>query len=443
MNIQEQLMSLVEQPTAHGDSWIPNDIRSKAREAFLQLGFPTVKHEEWKFTNIIPVLKGEMVIDNFTQQDYLDPLSINDLLSAHLEEIQAQMKGEPKGAYRLVLMNNHIVEDLSYLPDTRQLRVGYLSALTESRKSQLKIGQIADIKNNHFTALNTALVQDGLLIEVADRVSIDKPVHIVHILDNNQSVFYNTRAFIHVGKNAQVEFVETYLNRSDLSQKVIVNAVYEFQLESQAICDHYDIQKTKAHFHQVKRTEVAQALHSNYSNYTFNLPGGSFFRNNLSIYIEDKDTECHLYGLYLTDKTQLVDNHTEVHHKFSNCESNQLYKGVLLEESKAVFNGKIFVYEDAQKTNAFQKSNNILLSDKATINAKPQLEIFADDVKCSHGSTIGQLDEKALFYLKSRGIGEATAKKMMVNAFAFDVAEKVKNPTLRHYLEEQITIAIH
>jgi Fe-S cluster assembly protein SufD len=148
--------------------------------------------------------------------------------------------------------------------------------------------------------------------------------------------------------------------------------------------------------------------------------------------------ECHLYGLYLASGQQLVDNHTEVHHKYPNGESNQLYKGVLLDKAKAVFNGKIYVYPDAQKTNAFQQSNNILFSDKATVNAKPQLEIFADDVKCSHGTTVGQLNKEALFYLRSRGISEESAKNLLVNAFAFDVTQKVQNASLRTFLERLI-----
>lgn len=443
MNVKEQLMHSMEHLSIMSDTIINKETRTQAKEAYLALGIPTTKHEEWKFTNVNPFLKEAMAIDNFTKIDFLDSLSINDILSKHLEEIKAQMKGESKGAYRLVLMNGNIVNDLSYLPDTKTCKIDYISALSTEEKEGLQIGTIAPVADHHFTALNTALIQDGLFIQVPQDTVIDKPIHIIHILDNKQPTFYNTRAFVHVAKSAKVEIVETYLSTQTEQNKVFINAVYEFQLENQAICDHYDIQKTNSSFHQIKRTEVSQALHSNYSNYNFNLPGGALFRNNLSIHINAKDTECHLYGLYLINDTQLVDNHTEVHHKYPNGESNQLYKGILLEASKAVFNGKIFVYEDAQKTNAFQKSANLLLSDTATINTKPQLEIFADDVKCSHGTTIGQMDEQALFYLKSRGLSPESAKKMMVNAFAFDVAEKVKNQALRQYIEEQIVLAIN
>jgi len=209
-------------------------------------------------------------------------------------------------------------------------------------------------------------------------------------------------------------------------------------VEQQAYLHHYDLQTGRAGMRFVQRTEAAQLKHSNYSNYTFTLPGADFVRNNLVLHLDAPDLESHLYGLYLAAGSQLVDNHTEVHHKHPNGESNQLYKGVLLDKAKAVFNGKIYVYPDAQKTNAFQQSNNILFSDKATVNAKPQLEIFADDVKCSHGTTVGQLSGDALFYLRSRGISEDSAKNMMVNAFAFDVTQKIKNEALRVYLERLV-----
>jgi Fe-S cluster assembly protein SufD len=217
-----------------------------------------------------------------------------------------------------------------------------------------------------------------------------------------------------------------------------VNAAAEAVLAEQAVFQHYDIQKASSNLRIVQRTEVAQKKHSNYSNYTFTFPGASFVRNNLALHLNDADVESHLYGLYLSADTQLVDNHTEVHHKMPRGESNQLYKGIVMDKSRAVFNGKIFVYQDAQKTNAFQQSNNVLFSEQATVNAKPQLEIFADDVKCSHGTTIGQLNKEALFYLKSRGIGEAQAKQLMVKAFAYDVAEKIQIESLRAYIESMI-----
>lgn len=439
MNIKEKLNHAVSVADLSA-SCIDTSLRTAAQEAFQQLGIPTIKNEEWRFTNILPYLKEDLELDNFTKESNLDLLKINDLLSSHVAEIKSKLQGESKGVYRLVLMNGNIVHELSNLPKDTAAQIAYLSEIENT--SITAETQIADFTKNHFVALNTVLVQDGLWIKVLANQNLDKPIHIVHLYDTARPTFVNERTRISLEKNASVEIIETYYQNPNNANKIIVNAVNEIALAQQSFCKHYDIQKTQNHFHLINYTAVNQAQHSEYSNYVFTLPGGNFFRNNLIINIENEATHCHLYGLYLTDKNQLVDNHTEVHHKYPHCESNQLYKGVLQDESKAVFNGKIFVYEDAQKTNAFQQSNNILLSEQATINAKPQLEIFADDVKCSHGTTVGQIDEQAIFYLKSRGIGADTAKRMMVNAFAFDVTAKVANPAIRQYLEAHISASI-
>jgi Fe-S cluster assembly protein SufD len=169
------------------------------------------------------------------------------------------------------------------------------------------------------------------------------------------------------------------------------------------------------------------------------MPKADLIRNNLNVFLNSDQTESHLYGLYLGEDSQLIDNHSLIHHKHPNCNSNEIYKGVLLDKAVGVFNGKVYVEPEAQKTNAFQQNNNLLLSNKATINTKPQLEIFADDVKCSHGATVGQLSKDAMFYLRARGIGEEAARALLVNAFAFDVTEKIKIPELEHYINHLIT----
>ncbi|MDP4255615.1 MAG: SufD family Fe-S cluster assembly protein, partial [Bacteroidota bacterium] len=188
----------------------------------------------------------------------------------------------------------------------------------------------------------------------------------------------------------------------------------------------------------IQHTTVRQKRQSLYNNFTVTLPGSELVRNELHVRMEEEYSESHLYGLYLTGGRQLVDNHTLVDHQKPSCQSNELYKGVLLDQSTGIFNGKIYVHKDAQKTNAFQQNNNLVIGDKATIDSKPQLEIFADDVKCSHGSTVGQFSEEALFYLRSRGIGEQTAKGLLINAFAFDVTEKIRTPALRSHINHLI-----
>jgi Fe-S cluster assembly protein SufD len=238
-------------------------------------------------------------------------------------------------------------------------------------------------------------------------------------------------------KNAVLNIIETFANVHK-EPVVWANSVTEVYVEENAEVNHYVLQEGRPKTRQVSHTEVTQQRDSLYNNYTVTLPGTDLVRNNLNINLAASNTETHLYGLYLVAGQQLVDNHTTVDHRKPNCFSNELYKGVLSGTAKAVFNGKVFVQQEAQKTNAFQQNNNLLLSDKAVADSKPQLEIFADDVKCSHGSTIGQFNQEALFYLRSRGISESSARNLLVSAFAFDVVNKIKIPVLREHVERLI-----
>lgn len=413
-------------------------LRQAAFDTFKSLGFPSIKNEEWKYTNILPFLKDdyelEVIQQDLTKEEFDKTAR---LVAAHLDEVQHSLKGEQKGAYRLVTVNGKINEALSVLPDSGLIRILPFAEAEDTVTFQQYFGKIATLQDNAFVALNTALYNDGLFIEAVKGAALDKPLHIVNVLLSGTSVFVQPRHLFVVQANSSLEIIETTIT-DNTDQNIFVNGVTEIAVAENAHFHHYDIQTGRKGMRFVQRVEASQEQHSNYSNYTFTLPGTDLVRNNLVLHLNAANLESHLYGLYLTAGTQLVDNHTEVHHKKPHGESNQLYKGVMLDKSKAVFNGKIYVYEDAQKTNAFQQSNNILFSDKATVNAKPQLEIFADDVKCSHGTTIGQINKEALFYLQSRGISEQAAKNMMVNAFAFDVTQKVKIPALRTYLEQLI-----
>ncbi len=418
-------------------------VRTHAYEIFKQLGFPTVKHEEWKNTSVQPFLKVPYELETSNHQispEELDKTS--NLIAAHSNEIQAALKGAQKGVYRLILVDGVIDYKHSYLPKIDGLKIKPLTEAESDPIFDKYFATIATVEGNSFVALNTATFIDGLFIEVSKDFVLDKPLHIVHSFVTTTPMWVQPRTLIVVKAGASLELIETMVTDCN-DHPVVVNAVTEVALERNAHFDHYEIQTGEPNLKIIKRTEASQETNSNYSNYTFTFPGADFVRNDLHLHLEDKDLESHLYGLYLTKDKQLVDNHTAVHHKFPNGESNQLYKGILLDESRAVFNGKIFVYEDAQKTNAFQQSSNLLFSDKATVNAKPQLEIFADDVKCSHGTTIGQMNKDALFYLKSRGIGEEAAKGMMMTAFAFDVIDKVKNESLKAYLSSKVMSIIH
>lgn len=418
-------------------------LRNKAFEVFRQNGFPVIKNEEWKHTNVQPFLKDDYELNvvpyDISKEQYITTAQ---LIARHSDDIQQSLKGEHKGAYRLVLVNGVINKQHSFLPPAEQVNILSFDEAEDEIAFQQHFGKIATIESNSFAALNTALFTDGIFIEIAKGAVLDKPLHIIHVLLSEAAIWIQPRSLFVINKNASLDVIETVI-ADEQQHAVFSNSVAEIFVDENAAFNHYDIQTGRDALRFVQRTEARQAQHSNYSNYTFTFPGAEFVRNNLTIHLEAQNLESHLYGLYLTSGKQLVDNHTEVHHKFPNGESNQLYKGILLDESRAVFNGKIYVYQDAQKTNAFQQSNNLLYSDKATVNAKPQLEIFADDVKCSHGTTIGQMDKEALFYLQSRGIGEASARTMMMQAFAFDVTEKVKNQALRSYLEKEIQQIMH
>ncbi len=402
--------------------------RTAAMDAFRKLGFPSIKNEEWRFTNILPVVKTSYEL---TPSSTIDAEQLNKA-KALIENTYSNLFAEGT-VDRIVLINGVVADSLSRLPQQKGLHFYEIKEATEQAAFAEHFGKILNIKDNAFAALNSAMFQDGIFIAVEQNVVVEKPIHIIKVILSGQAMLQQSRDLFVLEQNAELNIVESYL--TEIAQPVLLNAAAEVVLAENAKFNHYDLQKADANLRIIQRTEAAQQKHSNYSNYTFTLPGAGFVRNNLALHLNDTDIESHLYGLYLTAESQLVDNHTEVHHKMPRGESNQLYKGIIMDKSKAVFNGKIFVYEDAQKTNAFQQSNNVLFSEQATVNAKPQLEIFADDVKCSHGTTIGQLNKEALFYLKSRGIGETQAKQLMVKAFAFDVAEKIKIPALRNYVE--------
>lgn len=414
--------------------------REQAMQQFRTLGFPSIKNEEWRFANVLPIVKTAYEVSALKNAQISEAAyeQARTLINAHNEDILPKLKGEQKGAYRLVTINGVLSKELSFLPEMEGVTICPITEAIDQPGFEQYFGKILTLENNAFACLNSALYTDGIFMEVKANVALDMPLHIIKVKLAADNALFQPRNLFVLHRSAELEVIETYISDAGSEAKVLINSVSEIALEENAHFYHYDIQKGHQNIRKIQRNEAVQYKHSNYSNYTFTFPGSSFTRNNLAIHLDDEVVESHLYGLYLTADEQLVDNHTEVHHKKPNGESNQLYKGIIMDKSKAVFNGKIFVYEDAQKTNAFQQSNNVLFSEQATVHAKPQLEIFADDVKCSHGTTIGQLNKEALFYLQSRGIGEDSARKIMVKAFAFDVAEKIKIPALRSYVEEMI-----
>lgn len=417
-SLYDQFIALYrEKETAQDNDWL-KDLRREAFEAFSGKGFPTTKLEDWRFTNVSPYLK-----EDFRLQP--GAASLHGLPNAaHIPLLDA---------YEVVLKNGMLNEDVK-IPG---VKISPLRTALKNKSFQSYFGKYIDTGRYPFAALNTALFENGIVIEADKNIICDKPLHITHVYNAEEAVFIQPRILIIAHRSSRIQIVESLVVIGD--KPLFINNVTECYVAENAQVDQYNLQIAPSNTHLVNFNQVVQQSNSLFNNYTYSLPDAAFVRNNLHLDLNGTNTESHLYGLYLAGNDQLTDNHTVVNHLFPNCFSNELYKGVLLDKARGVFSGRIFVHQDAQKTNAFQQNNNILLSNKAVVDSKPQLEIFADDVKCSHGSTMGSLNKEALFYLQSRGIGETAARNLLVRAFAFDVTNKIQIPAVREYVEKLIT----
>jgi len=401
-----------------------HDTRKQAIARFADLGFPTPRNEEWKYTNVAPILRHKFELP--VQPVPVDAGEIRPLIFDGFERSV------------LVFVNGQFEEKLSAVPAVEGVVVTSLQqALTEHFDLVAPhLGRYAAFEAETFTALNTAFVHDGLFVYVPDGVELEQPLQIVYLSkpQDGPTVSY-PRNLVVVGKGSRLQFVETYGGGAD--GPYFTNAVTEVLVERDAVVDHVKIQKETEQAFHVGGTYVQQERQSTYTSVNLDL-GGTLVRNNLNIRLNDEHCETHMYGFYLGHSTQHIDNHTFIDHAEPHCFSNELYKGILGGQAQGVFNGKILVRPKAQKTNALQSNKTLLLTNDAAINAKPQLEIFADDVRCTHGATIGQLDEEALFYLRARGISERSAEGMLRYAFVSDVFEGIKIESLRSTLEEEI-----
>ena len=403
-------------------------IEQSAFQTFNTLGIPTVRNEEWKYTRISGV---------FNKQYAFNPESVSSSISA--EDLIEFRLPDHEDANELVFINGVYNASLSTV---RSASLTLLS-LDEAAKSEHKdivqqhLGHSSKYITDGIHALNTAFLQDGVFLFIGKGKVVEHPVYIYNVTDARAvNVLSQPRSLVYVGENAQVKFAETYATLGACES--FTNGVIEIVVEKEAIVEYYKIQNDAAHSNQVSTTHVRQIGKSLVNIVTVSLNGG-IVRNNLNIAMEAEYAESHFYGLYFLKGTSHVDNHTVVDNVKPNCLSNELYKGIVDDKGTAVFNGKIFVQKDAQKTNAFQSNKNILLSENATVNTKPQLEIYADDVKCSHGCTVGQLNEESLFYMRSRGISEKAAKSLLVHAFALDVLEHIKLEPICEYVDKIIT----
>jgi len=412
-----------------GNGLTPKDdalhtLRQEALARFRHLGLPDLKTEAWRNTNIQRILKEQPYV--LQQQAF--PVTAAQVAPAFIPGLSC---------YTAVLVNGHLQPELSELPAVKGVTISKLSDAVQQTGFQAFFDKHPHLAEQPFAALNTALFADGLFLELKANAVLDKPLHIVHIYTVTQHAFLQPRHLWIAHPHAQATVIESSLGLHP-DATVFVNGVSEIVLEENAELWHYNLQNMVENSRHVYQTAARQQTYSRYHHYNFTLPHATLVRNNLSVALNGSYTETDLHGLYLATGQQHVDNHTFVDHLMPHCNSNELYKGVLLDNADGVFTGRIHVHQDAQKTNAFQQNNNLLLSEKANINSQPQLEIYADDVKCSHGFTVGQFSEESLFYLRSRGIGAENARTLLVNAFAFDITDQVHIPALQQHLTEQI-----
>lgn len=395
-----------------------HEVRSEAIKNFEEKGFPSKKEEAWKYTSLNNIQKVDFSI--FPKQE--SALEYRDIKKYFLHEIDT---------YKIVFIDGVYS---SYLSETTHDGVDVCLMSAALTKPQYK--QVIDVyfnkvasKDESLTTLNTAFSKEGAYIYIPKNKMPKKPVQIVHFSTGNEAaLMLQPRNLVIVEENAEVQIIERHQSLTE--NEVFTNSVTEIFAAKDAIVDYYKVQNDADTASLIDNTYISQKDNSVVRVHTFSF-GGKLTRNNLNFYQNGERIDSTLKGVTILGEKQHVDHHTLVHHAQPNCESHQDYKGIFGERSTGVFNGKIIVDKIAQKTNAFQQNNNILLSDKAAINTKPQLEIFADDVKCSHGCTIGQLDEDALFYLQSRGIPKKEATALLMYAFANNVLESVRIPELK------------
>ncbi|PIA78702.1 Fe-S cluster assembly protein SufD [Gaetbulibacter sp. 4G1] len=413
MDLKEKLVSsfLVFEDQAEADSYV-HDVRNDAIKIFEEKGFPSKKEEAWKYTSLNKILKEDYSI--FPKQE--NALEYRDVKKYFIHDIDA---------YKIVFIDGKYS---SHLSETTHdgIDVCLMSAALSKPKYRLVIENYFNkaATKDSLSSLNTAFSKEGAYIHIPKNKLVEKPIQIIHLSTGNESAtLLQPRNLIVVDENSHVQIIERHQSLTD--NAVLTNSVTEIFANKRAIVDYYKIQNDNANASLIDNTFIKQKRESVASVHTFAF-GGKLIRNNLNFYQEGERINSILKGVTIIGNKQHVDHNTLVHHIEPNCESHQDYKGIYNENSTGVFNGKIIVEKEAQKTNAFQSNNNILVSDKATINTKPQLEIFADDVKCSHGCTIGQLDENAMFYMRSRGIPEKEAKALLMYAFSNNVLSSVK-----------------
>jgi Fe-S cluster assembly protein SufD len=425
MDLKEKLVSsfIAFENQVNVDSYV-HDIRTEAIKNFENIGFPTKKNESWKYTSLKKILDTDYSIFP-SENTALDYSKIKKYL---IDDIDS---------YKIIFVDGKYSSHLS-----ETTHEGMDICLMSSALNKPKYAAVIEnyfnkaIKKDGISDLNTAFSSEGAFIHIPKNKLVEKPIQIIHFSSGNESsLMLQPRNLIIVDENSQLQIIERHQNLTE--NEVLTNSVTEVFVNSKSIVDYYKIQNDNKQASLIDTTSIVQENNSICTLHTFSF-GGKLTRNNLTFSQKGEHIESIMKGITIIEGKQHVDHNTLVNHIKPNCESHQDYKGIYDDRSTGVFNGTVVVEKEAQKTNAFQANNNILLSDKASINTKPQLEIFADDVKCSHGCTIGQLDKNALFYLKSRGIPEKEAKALLMYGFANNVLESVRIPELKNRITNLI-----
>jgi len=425
--IKNWYISLFEDFNNHlnGEKLSPwHNIRKEAIEKFASLDFPDLHQEDWRFTDISPILKYNF---NYPIRSYQ--------LSAIRHQLSAFSFDRIQG-YVVVFVNGFYSPELSsQLPLPNGTIIGSLAEAmkqddhgAQNSKFIIHNSKLKDA----FTALNNAFSTDGAYIYIPDDVIVESPIHLIFISHEAEKTISQPRNLIIAGKNSQAKIIEHYVSTDD--KVYFTNAVTEIYLAEHSNMETIKIQSESMNAYHVATTEVSLESNANFESQSISL-GANIYRHNLNVSLNGEGGNAELEGLYLTSGSQLSDTHSLIDHAAPHCTSGEHYKGILDEKSHGVFNGKIMVRKGAQQTNSYQENRNIILSNEAKVDTKPQLEIFADDVKCSHGATVGQLNKESIFYLRSRGISEEQAKMILIYAFANDVLKNIKIDEVRNSLE--------
>ena len=403
--------------------WL-RDLRRSALARFSELGFPTIRDEEWRYTNVAPIART-----TFQAPVPVHPRAVAEKLNqAPLVNLES-----PK----MVFVNGIYSSELSSLQGlSSTLRVSSLSEALADFPEEVEphLARYSGGQDNAFSALNTALMRDGTFIHVPAGTVVEHPIQLLYISFGSPAqdpLVSHPRNLIVVDPNSQLVVFETYLGME--SSVYLTNPVVELSAGENSVIDYYRLQQESQEAFHVSTVQIQQASNSTVRSHFIDV-GGALVRNNLSAVLAGEGAATTLNGLFLVSSSRHVDNHTRIEHAAPHCDSRELYKGILRDKSRAVFHGRIVVQPGAQKTDSKQTNSNLLLSDEALVNTKPQLEIYADDVKCTHGATIGQLDEEAIFYLRSRGISEEAARSILVHGFAKDMLGQVRLEPLRQQL---------